>query len=126
MSSTGFWIDGHYCQEQKEKISLFSFFSSCCDDEDQSSCSHDSNKEGDHDEHGDCCKISFSFHKSDLKPWVQVQELSTSYKVLAVQPIHIPVDKSINPCKDNNIQLPIYVPPPILRDYQIQFQVFIC
>lgn len=125
ISSTGFWIEGHYCQEQNEKISLFSFFGSCCDDEDQSSCSHDSQKEADHSEHGDCCKLSFSFHKSDLKPSVLSQDLSTSYELFAVPPSCLPIVNSTIP-RGHDLPLRIYVPPPILTDYQAQFQVFIC
>jgi hypothetical protein len=125
ISSAGFWIEGHYCQEQGKKTSLFSFFSSCCDDGDTASCSDGSKKQTDHDEHGDCCTISISFHKVDFKPIILSQELTTSYKLFVVHPNSISAFKSILPCEDDP-PLSMYVPPPISWDCQIQFQVFLC
>lgn len=125
ISSAGFWIEGHYCQEQGEKASLFSFFSSCCDDEDTSSCSDDSEKQTGQDEHRDCCTISFSFHNSEFKQRISSQELTTSYKLFAIHPSTTSVVKFFLPC-EKDLPLNLYVPPPIPLDCQVHFQVFIC
>lgn len=124
--SSGVTFNLHYCQNQLEKIALFSvpenccaLTKSCCAGKEEMAC----HKGDDHDDN--CCDDKSEFVKFDEQYTVK-QEAKLDTKLPLVAAVTILV---LNPSlitASSSVDYLNYKPPLIERDIPVHFQSFLC
>lgn len=128
LSSGGFWINNHYCQNELAKTNFFVAFGNCCSGETVFPCTIEKTSCGTSgtDKDKNCCQNEPSFHKLDQDQKIEEINFKSiefpvvthAFIVLANKP-HLIIDK-------HSIQYFSYTPPPIIKDHQVWFETFLC
>ena len=128
LSSGGFWINNHYCQNELARTNFFLTFGNCCASEAASPCSvkkmscdtHDS------DEDKGCCENEPSFHILDQNQ--KIEEINfKSFEPPVVSQIFTVLANITLPVIDNHsIKYFSYTPPTIITNHQVLFETFLC
>jgi hypothetical protein len=129
LSSGGFWMSNHYCQNELERTDFFIKWGSCCSSKTESPCSAKKmscNKEGESDEDKGCCEDNPSFHKLEQNQKTEEIKLknieeSTSPKISKDYRGYIFPDIDVHSTTHFS-----YSPPVIITDPQVWFEVFLC
>lgn len=127
-SSSGFWINSHFCQNELTKSALFLNFGSCCEEESTAPCDTEkmSCSSNEQDEKEGCCENKTSFFKLDqnqLLNEVSFNSFEHSNLLNAVIPFYnngLPVFDKLT------VRYLNYKPPLIVSDLQVQLQTFLC
>lgn len=123
-SSTGFWTYNHYCQNELVKTSFFSF-GSCCAGNASGSCDADKKCCSQEDEDG-CCDSKSSYHKLDQNQFKNKIEFKSFENFVAVGTVTKYINTNISLIDKKTLHFFNYVGPPIVFDYQVELQTFLC
>lgn len=123
-SSTGFWTFNHYCQNELVKTSFLSF-GSCCAGDASKSCDADKKSCSQEDE-DDCCDNKSSYHKLDQNQFINKIEFKSLEDIVVVKTVTKHVNTDISLIDKKTLQYFNYVGPPIVFDYQVELQTFLC
>ena len=125
LSTGGFWTNNHFCKNELTKTSFFVILGSCCSSEaspcsaEKMSCSNEEHDDG-------CCDDKPSFHKLDQNQILAKTEFK-SFEELEWFSCILSTNNNQFPIVDrNNLRYHKYVPPPIVFDYQVRLQTFLC
>jgi hypothetical protein len=127
LSSSGLWVNSHFCQHEFLKSSFYFSFGSCCDAIESSSCSenHDTCDMGDSEEGEDgCCENRVDFYKLDQDQQLQLVEFKP-FNFLISSPAIIP-EATIPFVDQLTLHFQNYSPPLIVYDRLKRFETFLC
>lgn len=127
LSSAGFWVSKHYCQEKFQKTTFIIGFGSCCSAKTADSCSADkmSCDEEEHEEDKGCCHSKSSFFKLEQDQQIQLAELTPLQLSILLNPIILGFSISL-PAEVTILPHYNFGPPLIVYDRQVRLQTFLC
>lgn len=128
LSSGGFWINNHYCQDKFIKSSFLFCFGSCCKkdkledcNEEKRSCSHKEQKEK-----KNCCHNEPDFYKLDQDQQLLKVEFKPFKSLLTWHAIIPHTQLRVALPNNRSLRYLNYIPPPIVFDRQVRLQTFLC
>lgn len=130
ISSSGFWIFNHYCQNELTKTSFIISFGTCCSNA-PSPCSDDiaamtcSDEEGKEGEDG-CCENNPDYYKLDQEQFFLKTEYKDSDLKNTVQYNFTRTYSEIQNKGSSHLSYNTYVPPDIVYNRQVRLQTFLC
>ncbi len=125
LSTGGFWTNNHFCKNELTKSSFFVILGSCCSS-DSSPCSAEK-MSCSNEEHDDgCCDDKPSFHKLDQDQILAKTEFKSFEELVSFNSILYSKNLQFPIVDRNNLKFHKYVPPPIVFDYQVRLQTFLC
>ncbi len=130
LSSSGIWVNSHFCKNEHLKTSFFFSFGSCCEAVESSPCSASDdtcNMVGGHEEEkDDCCENKPDFYKIDQDQELQLVEfkpIKVSTSLVAIIPI---INFDLPSLSTNRLHYKKYSPPLIVYDRIVRLQSFLC
>lgn len=132
VSSTGFTLNSHFCQNTLQSVAIFLTPKNCheraashctmampknCCAKKKTSCEVSDDK--------DCCKDTSQFAKADIDftPFT-VSDFQINLPVFAhILPISYTIKTTLN---DRLIRFKNYIPPPLIRNIPLLIQSFLC
>ena len=123
LSSGGFWVNSHYCEDEFVKTSLFFSFGSCCAKDAVTPCSGD---EEDHKEDKNCCHNESTYYKLDQDQQIPIIGIDVTDRPASFSAI-LPPQGILLPSFDKQyFPFLYYVPPLLVYDRQAWLQSFLC
>ena len=130
VSSTGFTLNSHFCQNTLQSVSVFLTPQNCheraahCSMSSAKSCCSKSKKACSDSETKDCCEDTSQFAKADIDftPFA-LEDFQLNLPLLLPQPISIHFEANLT---TQLIRFQDYIPPPLIRNRPLLFQSFLC
>ena len=125
LSAGGFWTNNHFCENELTKSSFFGVFGSCCSIE-ASPCSAEKMSCINEEHDDNCCDNKPSFHKLDQDQLLAKTEFKSFEQFELFNCILPSKNIQFSIADRNNLKYHKYLPPPIVFDYQVRLQTFLC
>jgi len=130
VSSTGFTLNSHFCQNTLQSVAIFLIPENCHEraahcamNAAKSCCSKNKNTCSD-SEDKDCCEDKSEFIKADIDFIVfTIDDFQIDFVALLPHSISIHSETILT---DRLIRFNTYIPPPLIRNLPLLFQSFLC
>lgn len=125
LSSSGFWMNNHYCQNELTGPSFFVILGSSCSNE-SDSCSTEKKSSYSENNTDKCCDTKSEFDELDQDLLITKTEFKYFEKYKSFNVILLVKEWHLSIVNRNNYKYYKYLLPLIVFDYQVRLQTFLC
>lgn len=129
ISSTGFVVNKHYCQDELKSMALFIQAEACHKEKAVRSCPfHASPHEEGQQKEGKkgCCDDKAEYVKSDDEQLAQSFKIDLELNPVLVSAINVPLSIELPSIDEHSLHYLNYKPPLIVFDIPVRLQTFLC
>ncbi|MDF1864639.1 MAG: hypothetical protein P1U70_07385 [Saprospiraceae bacterium] len=130
LSSGGFWVNNHYCQNELARTNFFFAFGNCCSSETTTPCTAKKMScdmgGGESDEDKGCCENEPSFHILNQNQIIEKINFKFIEPPVVSQVFTVLADNTLPIIDNHSIKYFSYTPPTIITDHQVLFETFLC
>lgn len=125
LSTTGFTMSEHFCQNESQGIGVFSKMEGC--QSEKAPCRHAENSCGSHDEEDNgCCNNSSEYFQSDQDKQVQSFEFKHLKNSVFLATIFVVFNIQLPSVETAKANFLTYKPPIVCDDILVLLQTFLC
>lgn len=125
LSTTGFTLSEHFCQNESQGIGAFSKMGGC--QSEKAPCQQTENSCGSHDgEDNGCCNNSSEYFQSDQDKQVQSFEFKQLKNPVLLATIFVVFNIQLPSFETSQVKFLTYKPPIVCDDILVLLQTFLC